>query len=91
MFTDRKTRGKQVASSIQVNAQVKVRDVHAKMAWNAGNGTSPKEFQESFTRLPHVIKHLNSANGRCAAKVGWSEARDEINMLPEEQRGNADS
>jgi len=36
------------------------------------------------------MKHLNSANGRCAAKVGWSEARDEMNMLPEEQRGNAD-
>ena len=90
LFTDRKTRGKQVASSIQVNAQVKVRDVHAKMAWNAGNGTSPKDFQESFTRMGHVIKHLKSANGRCAAKVGWSEARDEINMLPEEQRGNAD-
>jgi len=54
-FTDRKTRGREVKSSIQVNSQVQVTGVHAKRAWKDGNGANSKDFRESFTRLDQII------------------------------------
>jgi len=50
-FTYRKTRGREVMSSIQVNSKVKATSVHSKRAWQEGNGANPKDFRESFTRL----------------------------------------
>ena len=88
-FTDRKTRGREVKSSIQVNSQVQVTGVHAKRAWKDGNGANSKDFRESFTRVDHVINYLD-LHGKCAAKVAWSDARDELRMLPENERGNGD-
>jgi len=88
-FTDRKTRGREVMSSIQVNSQVKVTSVHSKRAWKDGNGANPKDFRASFTRLDHLINYLD-LHGKCAAKVAWSDAQDELLMLPEDQRGNGD-
>ncbi|CAL6334494.1 unnamed protein product [Bathycoccus prasinos] len=75
--------------SIQVNNKVKVTGVHAKRAWKEGNGVNPRDFRESFTRLDHLINYLDSA-GKCAARISWSAARDEMLMLPEDQRGNGD-
>ena len=88
-FTDRKTRGRKVMLSIQVNNKVKVTGVHAKRAWKEGDGVNPRDFRESFTRLDHLINYLDSA-GKCAARISWSAARDEMLMLPEDQRGNGD-
>ena len=72
-FTDRKTRGREVMSSIQVNNKVVVTGVHAKRVWKEGNGANPKDFRESFTRLDHLINYLDSA-GKCAACISWSSS-----------------
>jgi hypothetical protein len=86
-FTDRKTRGREVMSSIQVNSKVKVTTVHSKRAWKEGNGASPKDFRESFTRLDHLINWLD-LRGNCAATVFWSDAEAELRRLPVDQRGD---
>jgi len=78
-FTDRKTHGREVMSSIQVNSQVKVTSVHSKRAWKEGNGADLEVFRESFTRLEHLINYLDSAR-KCAATVFLSDARDELQV-----------
>lgn len=59
-FTDRKTLGREVMSSIQVNSQAKVTDVHAKRAWKESNGANPKDVRESFTRIDHLINYMEA-------------------------------
>jgi len=86
-FTYRKTRGREVMSSIQVNSKVKASSVHSKRAWKEGNGANPKVFRESFTRLGHLINWLR-LRGNCAATVFWSDAEAELRRLPVDQRGD---
>ena len=84
-FTDRKTRGKEVMASLQVNSMCKVSSVHSKRAWNDGSAANKEAFRGSFRRIDHLITHLNT-QGNCAATVSWSNAEAEMRRLPVNQR-----